>query len=373
MKIKYAQNLTLLSEILNSFEKDNSVKTILIFTPNDITSTKLELERLLKKIKKPIIGGIFPSIAFQNEIKDEGFLIKPLLFEMDIQIIDLDKPIEKQLDSFFETINPSKINTIYTFVDAFGNNKSEYIYQLYNYLGNTVQYIGACAGNLSLSSIPCIIHNSGIHQNTAIIGLSNQNIEMGYSHGCKPISEPIKVTETKKNRIISLNWNPAFKEYQNILKQLVSIDVEEENFDKIKLNYSFGLAKLDSEMIIREPYSQKNNEIYLFDEVNEGEYLYLMECTEENLHQAVVNASNYASINFHKNDLEDTDELFSVFCYARFKDYKKDLTNELNSISKINKMNVNGIITLGEIANSGECFLEIYNKAIVLLSWKMKI
>ena len=44
-----------------------------------------------------------------------------------------------------------------------------------------------------------------------------------------------------------------------------------------------------------------------------------------------------------------------------------DFTKELKAIG--HEVDVTGILAIGEIANSGESFLEIYNKTIVIGLW----
>jgi len=58
--------------------------------------------------------------------------------------------------------------------------------------------------------IPCIIYNSGIYENAAIIGYISEQLSLGVAHGCTSVSESMKVTESKMIILQSINWELAF-------------------------------------------------------------------------------------------------------------------------------------------------------------------
>lgn len=66
MTIKYYKETQAekLSEELKIFEKDQNIKTIMILACDANNFTSSSVDSILKNIKKPVFGGIFPGLIF---------------------------------------------------------------------------------------------------------------------------------------------------------------------------------------------------------------------------------------------------------------------------------------------------------------------
>lgn len=267
-----------LSDELVRINSDSDIKSLLIFMADNTEISAQEMNELLKISDKPLIGGVFPNIIFKNSLKEKGVLIIPLSVELRTSVYDL---VENS-DFNFNELNYSKTDEystnsgLFVFIDAFSQQKNSFIQGLFNYFGTTVNYLGGGAGSLSFIQKPCVLHNTGMYENAAVTGLIDLPLSIGVSHGWTPISEPMKVTESIKNQIITIDWEPAFTVYKKFVEPHSQKEFTDNNFFEIAKSYPLGMVKLDSEMVIRDPFMVEGDVLHIVDEVPQGEYVSIM-------------------------------------------------------------------------------------------------
>lgn len=127
------------------------------------------------------------------------------------------------------------------------------------------------------------------------------------------------------------------------------------------------MVKLDSEMIIRDVLSVSENDLLLLDNIEEGDYINIMHGDINSL----LNSAKNAKLQSDDAEIIDSEHQdFCIDCITRAYYLKDQFNDEIEMIKGSSELN--GILSLGEIANNGETFLEIYNKTIVVSRWKMK-
>jgi hypothetical protein len=360
------QNSTSLKYHLNNFENDNRFKSVLFFMADKQHYNNNELKPILKNITKPIIGGIFPELIFKGDRKKTGILLIPLQFELNTQLIKLSDTPESILDQLETTQQDSvtSSSSLFVFYDALYENKSEFIETLFNFFGVNPTYIGGGAGSLKFNSFPCIINNQGLHKNVALIGWTNTKIAIGAAHGWESISTPLKVTKTFKNEIIEINWKPAFNVYKEIVELHSNKIFKPTNFFKIAKSYPLGISKIDAEKVVRDPFKTFDNKLFLIDTIHEGEYIEILNGNTKSLIESAKTATDKAFLNSNKNEIKST---FCIDCISRALYMQDNFNMEIDVIEQ--KASTSGILSIGEIANSGESVLEIFNKTIVIAIW----
>jgi hypothetical protein len=368
----FAHNINEISNAIDKINENAEVKSVMILQADNMHPSKEEMDLVLKKCKKNVIGGLFPEIIVKGKQVGEGTLFIPFSFEIDTMLLDFENSysdeisINKALKDKFQHRDLSKHNLL-LFIDAFADIKSEFIHSLFNFFGITVNYIGGGTGSLSTDKLPCIFTNDGATQNAAVIGIMKNKIAMGVSHGWRAISDSLKVTEMNKNRIVSLDWRPAFEVYKEIIEKHSDIKFNGSNFSNISKSYPIGMVKLDSEMIIRDVLSVSENDLLLLDNIEEGDYINIMHGDINSL----LNSAKNAKLQSDDAEIIDSEHQdFCIDCITRAYYLKDQFNDEIEMIKGSSELN--GILSLGEIANNGETFLEIYNKTIVVSRWKMK-
>ncbi len=360
-------NIQLLEHQLRDIEANEEVQSLLFLMADQDKYSNEMLVPLFKVIQKPVIGGIFPELIFKGERKESGVLIIPLDFKLKTQLFNLSHTPSDFLNQL-ANVHDDSIDTssvLFVFADALSNNKESFVESLFNFFGITPTYIGGGAGSLRFQEFPCILNNAGIHSNAAVIGWARKKVALGVAHGWHSISEPLKVTRAAGNRLISINWRPAFEVYKEIVEPHSGKEFQESNFFEIAKSYPLGIAKIDAEMVVRDPYMEKDNMLYVVDAVKEGEYV---EILHGNMQSLLIGAAKAREIAMLK--LETKDKLESVFCIdciSRVLFMQDSFKEELIVVGK--NADVYGILTIGEIANSEESFLEIYNKTVVIGIW----
>jgi hypothetical protein len=321
---------------------------------------------LLHKCETPIIGGVFPELIFKGERKKKGVVLVPLPFKLKTHLFDLatSEKFTEQLELMQnKSVDPSSV--LFVFTDALSAYKEPFIESLFNFFGIYTTYIGGGAGSLKFEPFPCIITNRGIFENAAVIGWANNKIALGVAHGWQSVSVPLKVTKVTDNKLVSINWKPAFEVYKEIVESHSGMKITADNFFDIAKSYPLGITKIDAEMVVRDPFKVTNNIIHLIDKISEGEYIKIL---HGNMDALLAGAAKAKKIALSKHeDCMDKNSIFCIDCISRALFMQNDFSKELEVIG--HNVNLTGILTIGEIANSEESFLEIYNKTVVIGIW----
>jgi len=348
------------SAVMKELEQDQSIQSVLIFSGGGTSIHKEEYDLLLKSSRLSIMGGIFPEIIFEGKRYQDGTVIIGCSQQMHtISITDWDSDIEEQVSQSVHKINPEN-KSVWMFVDALVSEKSKLFDSLYNIYGTIPKYIGAGAGTLDFNKFPCVFSNEGMIEMGAVIGICGISTSVGVAHGWEPITKPLKVTESVNNKIISLDWQPAMEVYKNVVESHSKKDFDFEDFINCAKSYPFGISKLNADMVIRDPFKQEDNCIYTLDSIDQGSHVSIMFGNTESLIQGACEAKKKA---FEGHD-ESEAEIMIIDCISRVLFLDSLFERELDGMDSENRSF--GALTLGEIANNGDSYLEVFNKTAVV-------
>jgi len=133
-------------------------------------------------------------------------------------------------------------------------------------------------------------------------------------------------------------------------------------FTEIARAYPFGIAKLADELVIRDPIALKGSRIVCVGEVRRGSYVHVMHGKPDYVSAAAGRARQRAMDN-----LKGRTPRLMLFmdCISRVLFLGELFAREITHVS-MNDVPLAGALTLGEIANSGYDYLELYNKTSVV-------
>ena len=161
---------------------------------------------------------------------------KPILIE-NLSKLDGDG-IEDQLAKH----DPDSYRSAIVFVDGLSSNVELMVESLFNVFGLDLHYVGGGAGSLSFEKQPCVVSNEGLKEDAALIVLTDLELGIGVSHGWQSVSDPLKITESDKNRVISIDYKPAYEVYKSIVEPLADTHFTNGNFFTISKGFPFGFA-----------------------------------------------------------------------------------------------------------------------------------
>lgn len=372
MEVLYSINQSELLANLQKMENAVEVESLIILMTDDGVCNPIFMNPLLADLKKPIIGGVFEEIIVKSERKNIGALVFPLPFVLKTEIFEFQlgstSSFEKMKTVFTENSAPS--GSIYIFEDAFADGKTTFVENLFNFFGFRFAYLGAGCGTFAFKSFPCVIHNSGIFANAAVIGLTSEPVSLGIAHGWSPISVPMKVTEVEDCKVINIDWEPAFDAYKRIVETHSGRIFDETNFLDLVKSYPLGLVKIDGDFVIRDMMRLENGSLHFFDKIDIGQYVCVL---NGNINSLLVAAGKAKDNCIGSNDkiVKNGEYVFCIDCMSRVNFLEESFIYELEEIS--GGQSVYGALTFGEIANIGDSCIEIYNKTVIVAKWKQII
>lgn len=360
--------LTLLAEEVLSYEK---IESLLILTASENGFTPELLDPLLKKISVPLFGGVFPALITKDGKLDRGSIIIGFERRIDVHFVGDLSSSEVDFDELIDQLIPDvdDAKTMFVFVDGCSKRVVDLTESLFNIFGLEINYIGGGAGSIEAIKFDfqrsyCLLTNEGMQKDGAVLALAEIESGIGVRHGWdNVVSGPHKVTEVDGNVIRTLDWQPAFEVYKNIVDQHTQQNITKENFFSIARSYPMGIMKLEAEKVIRDPFGTKNGDDLIFNaEIPQESFVDIVSGNKDLLVQA-ASAAYSDSISSYEGGEKKYVLLFDCISRALFLEEQFDL--ELAAIAG-EDLDVFGVLSIGEIANSGKDYLEMYNKTCVV-------
>jgi hypothetical protein len=312
-------------------------------------------------------GGIFPFVISGGNKYEKGIVIKKFAAEIS-PVLQLGLNL-----SNFEMQNlnhvKSKLNkrTAIIMVDGLSTQIARLLEKLYSVLGDSVNYIGGGAGSLSFVQKPSVFCNQGIFQDAAVIAFVDSDASMGVKHGWEKVYGPLVATKTDRNIIQELNWENPFDVYKKVIFEDSGKQIEPDNFFSIAKSFPFGISKEHSEYVVRDPLTvNSKGELVCVGEVFENAVLDILKGEPDTLVKAAKDAAlqavNYAG---------KFSSVLLVDCISRALFLESDFSYELEGVSSVLKENscdleIEGVLSLGEISSAGQGYLEFFNKTILI-------
>ncbi len=347
-------------ETFEAFEKNFNCegKRLLFFVAEH---TVFKNEQLQQKCSD-YVGAILPHVVYGAKSFDSGLIVCEL--EDDATLIKIPDIQNAQIDN---TLLEKK-KSVTVILDGLSAHITKFIEMLFEKVDVDAEIVGGGAGKLTLEQEPVIFSPEGIEQDAAFIIASNGELHVGVENGWTYLEGPLIVTDCQKNILKSLNFQNAFSFYKEIVEKDSGLTFTEDNFFDISKSYPLGIVKYNKDVIVRDPIAlTENQEMILVGDIETNASLNILKGDKNNLIQSSENAVLGALKNVPE-DKQNNIKMAVVFdCISRCIYLEENFTKELNEIQKhIPNTTIFGALTLGEIANNGQDYINFYNKTCVV-------
>lgn len=339
--------------------------TVVILSCDDNGYTPQQLDKILQQSSAKILGGVFPSIIYNDQLFNQGSLLVGIHNELDIQLIEgisqksateIDEEVEGHIEGFDDSVK-----TMLVFIDGLAKNIGESIDALFDNYGLSCNYIGGGSGSLSFIQKPSLFTNQGLLKDALVYAYLTANSSVGVRHGWKSIMGPFEVTSSRGTEIQELDYRPAFEVYKEVVDQFSEQPINQENFFDVAKSFPFGVNTLTDEKIVRDPILLDGSSLVCVGNVEEGSYVDILQGNKDEL-IAAAKAARDASYN--NKTFEDEIVLF-IDCISRSLFLGDDFQEEVEAVHNSKKPLI-GALTFGEVANNGKEYLEFFNKTAVV-------
>lgn len=310
-----------------------------------------------------ISGGIFPMVIYENKHLKDGVILKKLETNSTPILI---KDIGLGKTDFDLPKLPSDSGSCVILLDGLMKNISVFLERVYGKYWNTISYVGAGCGSLSLEQTPCLFTNEGVFQDAALLLVSSKTASLGVKHGWEKIKGPYIANQTDGNTILELNWKPAFETYKEIVEADSGLQFSKDNFFEISKAYPFGIAREGMEDLVRDPITlDKEGGLVCVGNVSKNVVLNILKGEKSNLIESAKVAAEKALA------CPSPSDIFIVDCISRVLYLEADFDKELKEVKRAMddreiEFALEGVLSLGEISSNNDGYLELYNKTIVV-------
>jgi hypothetical protein len=233
------------------------------------------------------------------------------------------------------------------FFDALVPNIGTILEALYLQLAEAVHYAGANTGSETFKPMPCLFDSDRLIENGLLLLLLKQHQGAVLEHGYQAPDKLIAATSTEGNRIISIDWKPAFDVYREHIKCLYGIEITRDNFYDYAVHFPFGILRADDELLVRIPVAlEQDGSLFCVGDVPEHGVLALLEAPQE----AALNTVGLLADRLGQNQYP----VLNFYCAGRRQHLGEDkAADELIRLGQaLGTPPLFGALSLGEIGSS---------------------
>lgn len=317
-----------------------------------------------------IFGCVVPGILWEGEFKAVGFLaIRLEVLTKPILVSSIEpKMVAKLKQELPHVVNSALPQSLLVLVDGYGLTIDNFLDSLVSITGDRFNVFGGGTGVSGVQDAS-IFTSAGLFKNGALIFPMTGNVSIGLRHGFKRVAAPLTATKARQNVLIEIDYQNAFRVYQDLLDEHLGIKIPKYNFSEIAHDYPLGIYRDRSEDLIRDLIAvTSRGEIICDGEIPENIFIGVLQGEERNFIAAEEEALQESI---------DTPfppkKIFVFDCILRKKMLGPNYVREAKRIFELSNSlapdaDVAGILTLGQIAPSESDRLDYYNKSISFAS-----
>lgn len=180
-----------------------------------------------------VAGAVFPELISDGQFMPKGALLVTLpagsrFFLRSSTTAEADA---EALEEYFAPhLNPQGGDGLFLIPDATVRHGSSLLAELHLRLSDSVNYAGAGAGSASFEPGKHLFHRDRCHENGILAILVPGMPSPLLHHGFRVGSEDRIATAAEGNRVVRIDWKPAFEVYQDMVQAQYGHEVTRDNF-----------------------------------------------------------------------------------------------------------------------------------------------
>ncbi len=322
----------------------------------------------------PLLGAVFPELIWQGRFRQEGLLLltrDPMPAHCIVENLHAHaspQTVVEPVNRLLATRDDSKgKRTLFLLYDALVPTIASQLACLYATLGDEVRYLGANAGSESFQPMACLFDQQHRYGNALLAMLLEDSGEALLEHGYTAPDEPVAATATEGNRIISIDWRPAFEVYTEHVAKHYGQRLTRDNFYRLSVHFPFGMLRANGETVVRIPVRlEPDGSLFCVGEVPENAVLTLMEAVEPDSGHTIE------ALTQRLGPMTQDEILLHFYCAGRRLHLGEKAAHELATLQRrVSPATLAGALSLGEIAPAREGDYPLFHNASLLCSrWR---
>lgn len=345
---------------------------VLALLPEKEKAGLKSIQALFWQEEVPLVGAIFPALLENNRFRSQGII----LFCFDIMPPYLLIPgLRQERETLASTCNEvadrltTQLQTcpadtsLFMLFDAMLPQIGQILESLYMKLADRVHYTGVNAGSERFEPMPCLFDSRQLIGDGMLTLLLSSHEGVTLEHGYQAPQQMVAATSTEGNRIINIDWRPAFDVYTEIVKKQFGVEITPDNFYQYAVHFPFGIIRADNELLVRIPVAlMEDGSLFCVGEIPPNSILTLLEAPRPDSEEAVARLLQRMPERKHPNGV------LLFYCAGRRLHFGVEAAEvELSKLRrKLGGTHLFGALSLGEIGSSQRGGYPLFHNACLV-------
>jgi hypothetical protein len=275
-----------LTQLLRHWRGDHPGMGLLALLPEAEKAGVKGLQRACRDLDIPLVGAIFPALIEAGVFRAAGLWL--LRFDqMPYAALHPDLPRDSEAlgEAAEALVADLKVHltadpdtTLCLLFDSMVPNIGSVIDEIYLRLANRVRYMGANAGSETFQPMPCLFDGERVVGNGVLAIVLPRHRGAILEHGYGVPERMITATSTQGNRILQIDWRPAFDVYRELAQAQYGVAIDRDNFYQYAVHFPFGIVRANGITLVRIPVAlEEDGSLFCVGEVPANSVLALLE------------------------------------------------------------------------------------------------
>lgn len=323
-----------------------------------------------------LAGAVFPALVLDDRFVQQGAWLVPFDVMPFVALENAPPEVDRQADTaerLVARLRPQLAGdaprTLLLFCDALNPSVATLLDEMYLRLADRVRYAGANAGSETFRPIACLFDTTRFVQGGALAMLLPSSEGAAVAHGYPMPDTITTATATQGNRIVQIDWRPAFDVYRELARAQYGVEIDRENFYTHAVHFPFGVVRADGTVLVRIPVAlEEDGSLFCIGEVPASSVLTLLEAPT--VERAKVVDALIGDLGA-RTPVEDG-ALLLLYCAGRR--LHLGIENACSEIADLRRRagarQVAGALSLGEIGSAARWGYPLFhNAALVVCPW----